>query len=74
MDNKAKIGGQKKNHTNKASIKISSFNVRGLRNVTKRDRVLRHMKDNYPGILFLQETRPKVMKIYGKTPGTVTFL
>ena len=39
-----------------ASIKITSFNVRGMRNETKRARVLRHMRDNYPGILFLQET------------------
>jgi endonuclease/exonuclease/phosphatase family metal-dependent hydrolase len=38
------------------NILITSFNVRGLRNETKRARVLRHMKDNYPGILFLQET------------------
>ena len=54
MDNWAKIKG----HNNKThlSIKITSLNVRGLRNTLKRNRVLRHMKDNYPGILFLQET------------------
>ena len=41
---------------NAMSIMITSFNVRGLRNDNKRARVLWHMKDNYPCILFLQET------------------
>jgi exonuclease III len=41
---------------NRPSIKITSLNIRGLRNEIKRNRVLRHLKDNYPGILFLQET------------------
>jgi exonuclease III len=41
---------------NLKSIRITSFNVRGLKNKIKRDRVLHYMKNKYPGILFLQET------------------
>ena len=53
MDHNRKTRGNKEN---RPSIMITSLNVRGLRNKTKQNRVLRHMKDNYPGILFFQET------------------
>jgi exonuclease III len=38
------------------SIRITSFNARGLKNAIKRDRVLHLLRNKYPGILFLQET------------------
>jgi exonuclease III len=38
------------------SIKITSFNVRGLKNKVKRHRVLNYLKSKHPGIIFLQET------------------
>ena len=38
------------------SIRITSFNVRGLKNNIKRHRVLNFLSSKFPGILFLQET------------------
>ena len=35
------------------SIKITSFNVRGMGNINKRQRVLQFLKLNHPGILYL---------------------
>jgi hypothetical protein len=45
-----------KNETELKSIKITSFNARGLKNKVKRQRVLNFLKSRHPGILFLQET------------------
>ena len=52
-DNKVKWG---KDDKLPKSMSITSFNVRGLKNNTKRQRVLQYLKDKHPGILFLQET------------------
>ena len=38
------------------SIRINSFNCRGLRNPTKRANIFTWLKQNYHGITFLQET------------------
>ena len=38
------------------SIKVTSFNVTGLKYKVKRHRVLNYLKYRHPGILFLQET------------------
>jgi exonuclease III len=38
------------------SIKITSFNTRGLKGKVKRQRVLNYLKTKHPGILLLQET------------------
>ena len=53
MANKIKQGKESKSLK---SLRITSFNVRGLKNSTKRERVLHYMKNNHPGIIFLQET------------------
>jgi hypothetical protein len=37
------------------SIKITSFNTRGLKGKIKRHRVLNYLKTKHPGIVFLQE-------------------
>ena len=42
------------------SIKITSFNTRGLKTKVKRQRVLNYLKSKHPGILFLQETHTTV--------------
>jgi exonuclease III len=54
MDNTPNRG--KTNKKQLKSIRITSFNVRGLKNNIKRQRVLSYLKDKHPGILFLQET------------------
>jgi exonuclease III len=38
------------------STQVHTFNVRGLRNKTKRNRLFSHFKKNMNGIIFLQET------------------
>ena len=45
--------------TNK-SIRITSFNVRGLRNKVKRQRVFNLLKTKYKGIIYLQETHTQL--------------
>jgi hypothetical protein len=44
------------NNPSNKSIKITSLNVRGLRNTMKRHRVFNWLKTKYQGIIFLQET------------------
>ena len=55
MDNTGSqnLGSDKENLK---TIRITSFNVRGLKNNIKRHRVLNFLGAKFPGILFLQET------------------
>ena len=49
-DNKKRVGG----------VNIYSYNVRGIKDVNKRERLLNHLKSNYPGVYCLQETHLSV--------------
>ena len=43
------------------SIRINSFNCRGIRNANKRANIFTWLKNNYFGITFLQETHSAIM-------------
>ena len=42
-------------------LKVASLNVRGMREITKREQVITHLKKNSIDLLCLQETKPRVL-------------
>ena len=48
-------------NTNLKTIRINSFNCRGIRNANKRANIFTWLKQNYFGITFLQETHSAII-------------
>ena len=53
------MSGPKNNHMVNNVINITSWNVRGLNNSSKRDKIFSHLRDLHADILFLQEMHIK---------------